>query len=353
MRKSTFSKMILPMFLTGCISVTAVGCGQSTESDLSSNTSDAKSIVSSTQSIDDAGNLESTENTYSELGSNNDDLESKTDKSGDKSDKTESQTDESIISCTETESQSDELASQTDESENQVIKKSEENSGDIVVVLDPGHDDKDDRENPELGVNEQILNLKIGIACYKRLSEYEGITPYLTRYDEVCPNTDGMFTGESECIHRRAYIAEEKNADFFISLHCNASTGELGAEANGISVYVTNYPKYRDECERLGNMIIDHVTSAVDLGSMGVILSEQNEDKGYYDDGTVKDKYYLLSYNIDYGRPSVIVEHAFMDNINDNAILKDDEKLKLIGQADADAIAEYYGLKLKLKPYSY
>ena len=100
-------------------------------------------------------------------------------------------------------------------------------------------------------------------------------------------------------------------------------------------------------------MIIDHVTSAVDLGSMGVILSEQNEDKGYYDDGTVKDKYYLLSYNIDYGRPSVIVEHAFMDNINDNAILKDDEKLKLIGQADADAIAEYYGLKLKLKPYSY
>ena len=216
-------------------------------------------------------------------------------------------------------------------------------------MLDPGHDDDEScsrRDQPQLGVNEQDLNLKIGLACYERLSEYEGITPYLTRSDGSCPNADKMFSGEYNCIEKRAYLAEQKDADFFVSLHCNATTGELGAQANGISVFITNYPEYHDECEKLGNMIIDHVTGAVDLESLG-LFSEYKEEKGYYKDGTVKDKLFLLSYNVDNDRPAIVVEHAFMDNINDNAILRDDEKLRLIGQADADAIAEYYGLELK------
>ncbi len=331
-----FSKMIMSALLTVCITVTAAGCSQSSEADTSSSVSDANSDASAVQSStspsvpeNTAGNTESEpESTAENKPESVSEIEPES-----KAEDVENQSSESI-------SQSEPSAVKTDTNHT-------DNNGNIVVVLDPGHDDKDDRPNEELGVNEQELNLKIGLACYDRLSEYEGITPYLTRYDEVCPNTDGMFTGQSECIHRRAYIAEEKNADFFVSLHCNATTGELGAEANGICVFISNYPKYKDESEKLGNMIIDHVTNAVKLGSMGVILSEMDESKGYYDDGTVKDKYYLLSYNIDYGRPSVIVEHAFMDNINDNTILKDDENLRLMGRADADAIAEYYGLKLK------
>ena len=43
----------------------------------------------------------------------------------------------------------------------------------------------------------------------------------------------------------------------------------------------------------------------------------------------------------------MIIEHAYMDNAHDNAILKDKEKLKAMGVADADAIADYYGLEKK------
>ncbi len=332
MKISTFSKIILLTISTVCFTVTGVGCGRSLDSSASLDTSDNNSTLSSTQSTTDTITTESTDNTSA-------DLTSLTDESA-------NQTTESTSPTSEQQSQTDNSTSQTDKSENKVKKDNEENSSNIVVMLDPGHDE-DERDQPQLGVNEQELNLKIGLACYDRLSEYKGVTPYLTRYDRSCPNADGQFSGEYDCIHKRAYLAEEKNANIFVSLHCNATTGELGAEANGISVYITNYPEFTSECEKLGNLIINHVTKTVDLGSRGVILSDLDENKGYYKDGSIKDKYYLLSYNIDYDRPAIIVEHAFMDNIHDNAILKDDEQLKLMGQADADAIAEYYGLELK------
>ena len=336
MRTLTFSKMILSAFLTVCLTVTAVGCGGSSESSVSS---DVNSTVSVTQSTDD---------TSAESANQSNESASPTDESASQANESTSQTDESASQASESTSQTDQSVSKTDESTSQAKKDNEENNN-IVVMLDPGHDDDESpRNQPQLGVNEQDLNLKIGLACYERLSEYKGVTPYLTRYDGHCPNADGQFSGDDyDCIHKRAYLAEEKNADIFVSLHCNATTGELGAEANGICVYITNYAEFNDECEKLGNIIVNHVTKAVDLAPKGVFLSDLEESKGYYKDGSIKDKYYLLSDNIDNDRPAVIIEHAFMDNTHDNAILKDDEQLKLIGQADADAIAEYYGLELK------
>ena len=45
----------------------------------------------------------------------------------------------------------------------------------------------------------------------------------------------------------------------------------------------------------------------------------------------------------------ITVEHAYMDNPHDNAILKDEAQLKAMGTADADAIASYYNLQIKTK----
>ncbi len=374
MKSSVFFKMLLSAALTVCLSVSAVGCGNSHQSSDSADTSDDRSASSAIESADNGAaeskpievvvdtssapesNSEKPESSAGEAESKTDKPESNTDNTESIADDTESIADDTESKADEPESTVDDTESRTDDTENSTDESSDQNkanqkesNGNIVVMLDPGHDDDEScsrRDQPQLGVNEQDLNLKIGLACYERLSEYEGITPYLTRSDGSCPNADKMFSGEYNCIEKRAYLAEQKDADFFVSLHCNATTGELGAQANGISVFITNYPEYHDECEKLGNMIIDHVTGAVDLESLG-LFSEYKEEKGYYKDGTVKDKLFLLSYNVDNDRPAIVVEHAFMDNINDNAILRDDEKLRLIGQADADAIAEYYGLELK------
>lgn len=372
MSKHTFSKMIISAFLTICMTVTIAGCSSPTESPVSSVTSDVNSTESSVQSSAESS-IQSSAESYVESSfessvessaDNTTESESNIDESTSQPEETEietpeqiSQPPESVVWKFEPASDIDNPESQTDDPVTQQSFPSQQNNtdgekhdGNIVVMLDPGHDDDcSPRNQPALGVNEQDLNLKIGLACYERLSQYEGVTPYLTRYDGSCPNADKQFDdgGNYDCVQKRAFLANEKNADIFVSLHCNAMDSTLGTSANGICVFITNYAKYTEACRQLGELIINHVTNDVDLDSMGVRQDYTLESKGYYDDGSVKDHYYLLSYNIDYGRPSIIIEHAFMDNIHDNEILKDDEQLKLIGYADADAIAEYYGLKLK------
>lgn len=213
----------------------------------------------------------------------------------------------------------------------------------IVIVLDPGHDSEYcARNHPDLGVNEQDLNLAIGLACRDRLEQYEGVEVHMTREDGSCPDAEH---GGEYCIEARTGYAAELGADLFVSLHNNGTTGVYGADANGSEVYVSNYSAYTEEGRKLGQMILDHL-SELDLDPKGVFVRVK-EEKGYYDDGSVQDWYYLISYSVEGGHPGMIIEHAYMDNPHDNEILKDEEKLKEMGIADADAIAAYYGLQLK------
>lgn len=213
----------------------------------------------------------------------------------------------------------------------------------VVIVLDPGHDSEYcQRNHPDLGVNEQDLNLTITLACRDRLEQYEGIEVYMTREDGSCPDAEH---GGEYCIEARTGYAADLDADLFVSFHNNGTTGVYGAEANGTEVYVSNYSAYTEEGRKLGQMILDNL-SALDLKPKGVYVRTK-EEKGHYDDGSVQDWYYLISYSVEGGHPGIIIEHAYMDNPHDNGILKDEDKLKEMGIADADAIAAYYGLRLR------
>lgn len=227
------------------------------------------------------------------------------------------------------------------ESESETETESEADP--IVIVLDPGHDSEYcTRNHPDLGVNEQDLNLTIALACRDQLEQYKGIKVYMTREDGSCP--DAEHQGEY-CIEARTKYATDLGADLFVSLHNNGTTGVYGAEANGTEVYVSNYSAYTEEGKKLGQMVLDNL-SQLDLNPRGVFVRTK-EEKGHYDDGSVQDWYYLISYSVEGGHPGMIIEHAYMDNAHDNAILKDEEKLKAMGAADADAIADYYDLEKK------
>ena len=47
------------------------------------------------------------------------------------------------------------------------------------------------------------------------------------------------------------------------------------------------------------------------------------------------------------GIPSLLIEHAYMDNPEDLVFLRDSEKVDEIGRRDAQAIVEYYGLSME------
>lgn len=218
----------------------------------------------------------------------------------------------------------------------------ENHKDDIVIVLDPGHGGADvGAVNSSLGLYESEINLKIALACRDYLEKYDGVRVYMTHIGVSSRQ------GESPLLSR-VNVAREVGADIFISLHINSANSKT---ANGAEVYVPHTdrkPEYNEKCTELAEKILEEFQS-LGLSSRGVKTRKSGGGRTYtYDDGTTEigDYYYVVGEPIRrLGIPGILVEHAFIDG--DSEFLDSDEELIALGEADARAIAEYYGLELK------
>lgn len=219
-------------------------------------------------------------------------------------------------------------------------------NGNVVVVLDPGHDGTHGGSSAN-GFVEAQLNLKIAQYCKAELEEYYGVTVYMTRDSASCPNGGG---DNKSCLQRRADIARDMGANLFVSLHNNYSSA---SSASGAEIWYPNQ-NYNPWTSQVGgsaaSKILEQLTS-LGLHNRGTQIRNANEDK--YPDGSAADYYAVIRHCKEYGIPGIIVEHAFMSNSSDAAnFLSNDEGLKKLGVADATGIAQYYGLK-KETPVDY
>ena len=219
-------------------------------------------------------------------------------------------------------------------------------NGNVVVVLDPGHDGTHGG-SPANGFVEAQLNLKIAQYCKAELEEYYGVTVYMTRDSSSCPSGGG---DNGLCIQRRADIARNMGANLFVSLHNNYSDSP---SASGAEVWYPNQ-NYNPWTSQVGgsaaSKILEQLTS-LGLHNRGTQIRNAKIDK--YPDGSAADWYGVIRHCKEYGIPGIIVEHAFMSNSTDAAnFLSNDEGLKKLGVADATGIAQYFGLK-KEKPIDY
>ena len=96
-------------------------------------------------------------------------------------------------------------------------------SGNVVVVLDPGHGGKDPG-TAHNGLVEKDLNLKIAQYCKNELKEYTGVTVYMTRETDIL-----LGNNASEDLWNRVAKAKGWGADLFVSIHINSGGGK-GAE---------------------------------------------------------------------------------------------------------------------------
>lgn len=219
-------------------------------------------------------------------------------------------------------------------------------NGNVVVVLDPGHDGTHGGSSAN-GFVEAQLNLKIAQYCKAELEEYRGVTVYMTRDSSSCPSGGG---DNGLCIQRRADIARNMGANLFVSLHNNYSDSP---SASGAEVWYPNQ-NYNPWTSQVGgsaaSKILEQLTS-LGLHNRGTQIRNAKIDK--YPDGSAADWYGVIRHCKEYGIPGIIVEHAFMSNSSDAAnFLSNDEGLKKLGVADATGIAQYYGLK-KETPVDY
>lgn len=200
--------------------------------------------------------------------------------------------------------------------------------GNIVVVIDAGHGEADPGSIGTTQVRESDCNLAIAKSFQKYLARYDGVKVYLTRSEDEWMTNTG-----------RAMIASSLYADFLISVHNNS-----GSDTNsGSKVIRSINPLYAEATDDMGKLI------TASLEKIGI--ANGGTDTRPDDKYTQEDYYTLIGEGVRAGIPSIIIEHLFLSNPNDCALISnDDGTIKTdmtdkIGRADAEAVAEYFKLK--------
>ena len=186
----------------------------------------------------------------------------------------------------------------------------------MTIVLDPGHGG--------IGTSgagaiyppymEKALNMAIASQVKSEL-EGAGITTYLTRSGDVSLTLD-----------QRAAYAKSVNADLLISIHFNSSGGH---NLNGSEIWTSLYGTYYTTGYGVGSNIMQQLTG---LGFMSKGVKTKLGNSGDY--------YGIIRYGVGLGIPTIIVEHCFMDNAIDRAIL-DSKGVSALAHADATGIINY------------
>lgn len=206
----------------------------------------------------------------------------------------------------------------------------------IVVVLDPGHGGKDPGA---AGVrSEAYYNLEVALAAKAKLEANGSFIVYMTR-----STADKELT-----LAQRLVYADSVNADVVISLHFNSSAS---SSMSGVEVYGSVLDRFY--LGTLGQKISTKVASAAGINNRGVF--RKYDTANFYwseerqwdvkDDSSVgglSDYYGIITWGAKFGIPSLIVEHAYLSNGWERNLIEDPAVLKAMGEADADAIIEYY-----------
>lgn len=211
------------------------------------------------------------------------------------------------------------------------------NTGQFVVVLDPGHGGNDSgavEVHKGKKYIESEINWKIANYTKQELAKYSNIKVVLTRTKTKCPT-----------LSERVKTAKKAKADILVSQHIN---DEDTGRARGASVLISK-GTYRANLAAKEKLFGSYVIS--ELGKLGIAKRyssnggmeyRMSADGSKYPNGKQRDYCGIVALSIESNLPGVIIEHAFMSNYSDaSKFLSSDAKLKKLGKADANAIVRY------------
>lgn len=167
----------------------------------------------------------------------------------------------------------------------------------IKIFIDQGHNPQNPNAGAEAnGVREQDITYDIGVRLAALLQEDPEFDVRLSRNSP----DEQLGTSNATSLQARVYAANTWGADYFISLHCNASTNTA---ASGSEAYVYNEttPAYQ-----LGVRILEGLHDMTGLANRGVF---------------VRPGLYVLRAT---SMPSVLVEMGYLTNLNDVYLLTND-----------------------------
>lgn len=179
-----------------------------------------------------------------------------------------------------------------------------------IIVVDPGHGGED---SGAVGINarEKDFNLAIGRKLRDVLAQ-NGATVYMTRENDSFPSLDA-----------RPRLAVTRQADYFISVHCDEAGGRNSH--SGTTVY---FHAQNPTCRRLADDISRRVAEVSGIPRAGIKSDTIRFVTGF----AVLRKSPM---------PAVLVECGYMNNDQDVARLRDDATQEHIAQGIVAGLRDF------------
>jgi N-acetylmuramoyl-L-alanine amidase len=226
------------------------------------------------------------------------------------------------------------------------------------IVIDPGHGGHDTGTVGPHGLREKDLVLDVGLRLSKLLEEKAGAEVIMTRSDDTFVP-----------LEERTALANQKDADLFVSIHANASRD---ASARGVETYYLNFtsdPHALEVAARENAASEESVHQLQDLVKKIVLTEKIKESQVFADDvqhavygrlikagggqgnrGVKRAPFVVL---IGANMPSILAEISFLTNPYDERQLRKPEYRQRIAEALYQGIYQYVsalgGVKLAEK----
>lgn len=179
----------------------------------------------------------------------------------------------------------------------------------VKIYLDPGHGGSDPGARGN-GLVEKDLNLAIALQIRSMLlNEYEGATIRMSRTND-----------RTVSLSQRTSDANAWGADFFLSIHINASGG------SGFESYI--YPGTGSPTTTYQNIIHSEILKQVDLR----------------DRGKKRANFHVLR---ETRMPALLTENGFIDHPADAAKLKNPQFIQALARGHVNGIVKAFGLRKK------
>jgi N-acetylmuramoyl-L-alanine amidase len=220
-------------------------------------------------------------------------------------------------------------------------------AGRFRIMIDPGHGGKDGGAVGRRGTLEKDINLRASLALAEMLREKGGFDVKLTRSDDRFIK-----------LGHRSKLANNFNADLFVSIHCNAAEQR---SLSGFEVYFLSERASDPEAERLAefensvlalegeDVVLDeaaqilygmakteNINAAAELA--GLMTQSLSKRVDLRNRGVKQAAFYVLR---GANQPAVLVELAFLSHSKDETKLRSKKYLRKLVEGVHAGILEY------------
>ena len=219
-----------------------------------------------------------------------------------------------------------------------------------TIVIDPGHGGDD---AGAVGPNkryEKIINLNVSKTLYSILKQ-RGYKVYLTRNDDTFIK-----------VMNRTVLANEKNADLFISIHTNSVPKEKANEIDGIETFflsparnerakrvaaLENKSDIREMSDSSKDVFLESLNRpritashkfAIDVQA-GLLQSTRTKYKDINDSGVREGPFWVL---VGAQMPSILVELGYVSHPTESKRLYDKNYQQLLANGIANGVDSYF-----------